>query len=170
MIAKIPPFSAQAHIWRGFVAIFVAALGMLAGCGDVSNNPHPPGSEASNTLFVPFTKRSPKHLDPTSSYSNDETPYTYQVYEPPYAYHYLKRPYELIGRSAQSVVAPKYLDKAGAVLPDDAPGEQIAETVFELKIKPGILFAPHPALPRMPGATTCTTTSGGRHGRQIPDH
>jgi len=126
-------------------AIIIVVMAALAGCSEVSNNPHPIGSEASNTLFVPFTKRSPKHLDPTASYANDETPYTYQVYEPPYAYHYLKRPYELIGRSAQSVVTPRYLDKAGQVLPDDAPGEQIAETVFELKIKPGIMFAPHPA-------------------------
>ena len=145
MNRKLPLFSALAHTWLGFVAICFFTFGLLAGCGEVANNPHPLGSEATNTLFVPFSKRSPKHLDPTSSYSNDETPYTYQVYEPPYAYHYLKRPYELIGRAAQSVVAPRYLDKTGAVLPKDAPGEQIAETVYEIKIKPGIRFAPHPA-------------------------
>lgn len=119
---------------------------LATGCTEVSNNPHPPGSEFTNTLYVPFSKRSPKYLDPTSSYSNDETPYTYQVYEPPYGYHYLKRPYELVGRSAQEVVAPRYLDKAGKALPDDAPGEQIAETQFDIKIKPGIMFAPHPSL------------------------
>ena len=67
----------------------------LSGCNEVSNNPHPLGSEKTNTLFAPFRERSPKYLDPTSSYSNDETPYTYQIYEPLYGYHYLKRPYEL---------------------------------------------------------------------------
>jgi ABC-type transport system substrate-binding protein len=125
------------------MAVLLASL--LSGCGEVLNNPHPPGSEASNTLYVPFTKHSPKTLDPTSSYSNDETPYTYQVYEPPYGYHYLKRPYELIGRSAQAVSQGQYLDRSGQTLPDDAPGDQIAQTVFEIKIKPGIQFAPHPA-------------------------
>ncbi len=133
----------RADLW--FPTLLVAAL-LASGCTEVSNNPHPHGSELTNTLYVPFSKRSPKYLDPTSSYSNDETPYTYQVYEPPYGYHYLKRPYELVGRSAQEVVAPHYLDKAGKTLPDDAPGEQIAETQFDIKIKPGIMFAPHPSL------------------------
>jgi ABC-type transport system substrate-binding protein len=117
----------------------------LSGCGEVSNNPHPLGSEKTNTLFVPFIERSPKYLDPTSSYSTDETPYTYQVYEPLYGYHYLKRPYELIGKTAQEIAKPRYLDKDGRDLPDDTPGEQIAETVLDIKIKPGILYAPHPA-------------------------
>jgi ABC-type transport system substrate-binding protein len=133
----------RAGLW--FPVALLTAL-LATGCTEVSNNPHPPGSELTNTLYVPFSKRSPKYLDPTSSYSNDETPYTYQVYEPPYGYHYLKRPYELVGRAAQEVVAPRYLDKAGQALPDDAPGEQIAETQFDIKIKPGIMFAPHPSL------------------------
>jgi len=94
---------------------------------------------------VPFSGRSPKYLDPASSYSNDATPYTYQVYEPPYGYHYVKRRCELIGRSATEVSAPRYLNKAGKPLPDDAPGDQIAESVYDIHIKPGILFAPHPA-------------------------
>ena len=117
----------------------------LSGCSEVTNNPHPPGSEKTNTMFVPFTQRSPKYLDPTSSYSNDETPYTYQVYEPLYGYHYLKRPYELKGRTAEEIARPHYFDKDGKPLPDDAPGDQIAESVFDIKIKPGIMFAPHPA-------------------------
>ena len=117
----------------------------LSGCSEVSNNPHPLGSEKTNTMFVPFFERSPKYLDPTSSYSTDETPFTYQVYEPLYSYHYLKRPYELIGKTAEDIARPRYLDKDGKPLPNDAPGEQIAETVLDIKIKPGILYAPHPA-------------------------
>ena len=132
----------QFALWLS--ACFVA-LGLSA-CSDVLNNPHPPHSELTNTMFVPFSGRSPKYLDPASSYSNDETPYTYQVYEPPYGYHYLKRPYELNGRAAKAVAAPRYLDKAGKPLPDDAPGDQIAESVYDIQLKPGILFAPHPAL------------------------
>jgi ABC-type transport system substrate-binding protein len=131
--------------WPALAVMVMLLVHLLSGCGEVSNNPHAAGSEASNTLFVPFSGQSPKTLDPTSSFSNNETPYTYQAYEPPYGYHFLKRPYELIPRSAQTVAHAQYLDKSGQALPDDAPGDQIAETVFEIKIKPGIQFAPHPA-------------------------
>lgn len=122
------------------------SISLLCACTDTLNNPHPPHSEQTNTLFVPFSGRSPKYLDPVSSYSNDETPYTYQVYEPPYGYHYLKRPYELEGRAAKAVAPPVYLDKTRKRLPDNAPGELIAESVYDIQLKPGILFAPHPAL------------------------
>jgi ABC-type transport system substrate-binding protein len=123
----------------------LAATVLLTGCSENSNNPHPTGSEKTNTMFVPFLERSPKYLDPTSSYSNDETPFTYQVYEPPYGYHYLKRPYVLVGRTAEEIAHPLYLGKDRKELPDDAPGDQIAETVYDIKIKPGIKYAPHPA-------------------------
>ena len=125
--------------------LLAAACLALSGCSEVTNNPHPPGSEKTNTIFVPLLSRSPKYLDPTSSYSNDETPFTYQIYEPLYGYHYLKRPYELVGRTAEEVAHPIYLDKDGKVLDGDAPGEDVAETQFIVKIKPGILYAPHPA-------------------------
>ncbi len=49
------------------------------------------------------------------------------------------------GRTAQEIARPRYLDKDGKELPDDAPGELIAETVLDIKIKPGIMYAPHPA-------------------------
>jgi hypothetical protein len=120
----------------------------LAGCSRVTNSPHPARRRATNTLFTAFTSRSPKYLDPTSSYSNDETPYTYQVYEPPYSYHYLKRPYELAPRAAERVVLPRYFDASGRELPADAPGESIVESVYEIPIRKGILFAPHPAFAR----------------------
>ena len=55
---------------------------------------------------TPSTRRTPRHLDPTASYSVRTTrPYTYQVYEPPYGYHYLKRPFELVPKAAPEVVA-----------------------------------------------------------------
>ena len=127
------------HIACGIQAAIVLPL-LLTACNEVSNNPHPLGSEKTNTMFVPFTSRSPKYLDPTSSYSNDETPYTYQVYEPPYGYHYLKRPYTLVGRAAQEVASPRYMDHAGRQLPDNAPGEQIAETIFAYIVLASSLF------------------------------
>jgi ABC-type transport system substrate-binding protein len=133
------------RLLRWCIASAVFALSLLAGC---NNNPWPDGAERENTLFNSFDERSPRYLDPTASYSNPETVYTYQIYEPLYAYHYLKRPYELIPKAAQEVTPPYYLDKNGQRLPDTAEPEQIAESVYDIKIKPGIRYAPHPALAR----------------------
>lgn len=135
---------------RPWWARAAAALLMPLALAACNNNPHPDGVAATNTLFSAFTDRSPRHLDPTASYWNNETPYTYQIYEPPYGYHYLKRPYTLVPKSAEAVVAPKYYDKDGNLLPDDAPGEQIAESVHEIRIKKGILYQPHPAFAKGP--------------------
>ncbi len=84
-------------------------------------------------------------MDPVASYWSNDTPYTYQIYEPLYGYHYLKRPFTLIPKTATEIVAPKYFDKNGQPLPDDAPGDQVAESVYDVHIKPGIMFQPHPA-------------------------
>jgi len=126
----------------GHALACVGAAALLAAC---NNSPYSDGLEKTNTLFTAFSERSPRYLDPTASYSNNETPITFQVYEPLYGYHYLKRPYELIPKSAEAVVAPKYLDKAGQPLSDDAPAESIAESVYDIPIKKGVMYAPHPA-------------------------
>jgi ABC-type transport system substrate-binding protein len=124
----------------------LATLLTLAGCSEVVNSPHPLGAERSNTLFTAYSER-PKYLDPVSSYSNNETPWSFGIYEPPLRYHYLKRPYTLQAHSAE-LPTQRYLDKDGKALPDDVAAEQVAYTVYTLKIKPGILFQPHPALAR----------------------
>lgn len=128
--------------WHWLAAATALAL---AACSGVTNSPHPSGAERTNTLFAAFTERSPRYLDPTASYSNDETPFTFHVYEPLFRFHYLKRPYELVPRAAEAVPKPRYLDNNGRELPADAPGEAIAESVYDIRIKKGILFAPHPA-------------------------
>lgn len=124
------------------ITLLVLASCWLAAC---NNSPYPAGAERSNTLFYSFDERSPRHLDPTASYSNPESAYTFQIYEPPYGYHYLKRPYALVPKSAAEVVKPRFLDKDGHELPADAPAEQVAESVYDVPIKRGILFQPHPA-------------------------
>ena len=130
-----------------WLVVFLVLL--LVGCGqEAVNRPYTMDDAQSNTLFTAFTQRSPKYLDPARSYSTDETPFTYSIYEPLYSYHYLKRPYELIPRAAQEVAQPFYLDSNGQPLPDDAPGELVAESIYEVKIKPDILFQPHPAFAR----------------------
>ena len=115
---------------------------LLAGC---NNNPMPSGLAASNTAVSAMIEGSPRHLDPVASYWSNDTPFTYQIYEPPYGYHYLLRPFRLKAKTATEVVKPRYLDKAGNPLPDDAPGEQVAESVYDIRIRPGILYQPHPA-------------------------
>src|SRR6185437_7146038 len=129
-----------ASLARGLVLLAAALI--VGGC---DNNPYPNGAAATNTLFYSFDERSPRYLDPTASYSNNESAYTYQIYEPLYGYAYLERPYKLIPKAASAVVKPYYLDKNGQRLPDDAPAEQIAQSVYDVPIKHGILYAPHPA-------------------------
>ena len=131
--------------WGAAVWLGGALAGLLAGC---DNNPFPSGAAATNTLFSAVIENSPRHLDPTASYWSNDTPYTYQIYEPPYGYHYLKRPFVLVGKSAQEVAKPHYVDKAGQPLPDDAPAEQIAESVYDIRIKRGIRYQSHPAFAR----------------------
>src|SRR5476651_1230328 len=108
----------QALFARG-IAVLAAAFG-LAAC---NNSPYADGAAATNTLFYTFDERSPRYLDPTASYANPESAYTYQIYEPLYGYHYLRRPYVLVPKAAAEVAKPYYLDKAGQHLPDDAAPE-----------------------------------------------
>lgn len=128
-----------ARPWAWLVLSAVAALG---GC---NNSPWPDGMAASNTSTSAVIENSPRHLDPTASYWSNDTPYTYQIYEPLYGYHYLKRPFTLIPKAAAAVVAPRYYDKDGKLLPQDVAGELVAESVYDIPIKPGIMFQPHPA-------------------------
>src|SRR5690625_1360795 len=129
-----------------FFILIIFGILFLAGCGqEAINRPYTLEDAKSNTLFTAFTQRSPKYLDPARSYSTVETPFTYSIYEPLYSYHYLKRPYELIPRAAQAVVEPYFLDEQGRLLPQDAPGELVDESVYQIQLKPDILYQPHPA-------------------------
>ena len=128
---------------RRFCLAVSALVALVA--GGCNNSPYWSGAERENTLFYAFTERSPRSLDPTQSYSNPESAYTFQIYEPPYGYHYLKRPYQLVPKAATEVAHPHYIGKDGKPLPDDAPAEAVAESVYDVRIRPGILYAPHPA-------------------------
>src|SRR6185436_3524556 len=83
-----------------------------------------------NVIYSVFSER-PKHLDPAQSYASDEATFTRQIYEPPLQYHYLKRPYELIPLTATEI--PKAREVEGGKF-----------TVYEIRLKPGIRFQPHP--------------------------
>ena len=123
----------------------VAAVLLAAGCdGQPWNSPYPAGDATADIVYGSFTDR-PKHLDPAQSYSSNEVVFTAQIYEPPLQYHYLKRPYQLVPLAATHVPVPYYLDARGKRLPDDAPAGDIAFSVYDLEIKPGIRYQPHPA-------------------------
>lgn len=117
---------------------------LLAACGAELNDPYPPGERGRNILYSAFTER-PKHLDPARSFTEDGSLFTAQIYEPPLQYHYLKRPYALIPGTAEAVPEPEYYDAAGKRLPADAPPEAIHRSVYEIRIRPGIRYQPHPA-------------------------
>jgi len=128
--------------WARWAALACASL--LAACGDVWNDPYPLGDAGENALYTEFTQR-PKHLDPAQSYSEDEAVFNSQIYEPPFQYHYLKRPYELIPATAAALPKPRYLDQAGHELPASADAKDIALSVYDIHLQPGIRFQPHPA-------------------------
>lgn len=131
------------YLLAGMLAILLPACSQ-----EPVNSPYARGAEAQNVLYTSFAQRSPKTMDPAKSYSTDETPFTYSIYEPLYRYAYLERPYRLEPSTAATLQEPVYLDAQGNVLPDDAPGEQVAVSVYDIRLKPGILFQPHPAFAR----------------------
>ncbi len=135
----------KAYIQRSLWALL---LPLLAGCGGSPwNNPYPASDAGKNILYSSFAER-PKHLDPVQSYSSNEITFTAQIYEPPLQYHYLKRPYTLIPGVADAVPQPRYFDARGRPLPDGAAVTDTAYTVYEVKIKRGIRYQPHPAFAR----------------------
>jgi ABC-type transport system substrate-binding protein len=117
---------------------------LLAACSSEQNDPYPASERGANILYSAFTER-PKHLDPVQSYTEDEITFTAQIYEPPLQYHYLKRPYTLIPATTESVPVPRYTDASGKVLPQDAPAGAIAYSEYEIRLRPGIRYQPHPA-------------------------
>ncbi len=110
--------------------IFLILLLFLAACGEVWNDPYPASERGRNILYSAFVER-PKHLDPVQSYTTDESQFIRQVLEPPLQYHYLKRPYELVPLTAVEVPKPREIE-----------GGKF--TVYEIRIRPGIRFQPHP--------------------------
>ncbi|TAM46233.1 MAG: peptide ABC transporter substrate-binding protein [Gammaproteobacteria bacterium] len=108
------------------------------------NNPYPAADTGKNILYSAFRER-PKHLDPARAYSSNEYEFIAQIYEPPFQYHYLKRPYTLVPLTATAVPEPKFLDRQGKPLPRNAPASAIAYSVYEIRIRPGIRYQPHPA-------------------------
>ena len=121
---------------------------LLAACdGGLWNNPYPASDAGQSILYSAFTER-PKHLDPAQAYSENEYEFISNIYAPPLQYHYLKRPYQLVPQAASAMPVVTYLDAQHKALPDTAPAEKIAYSVYEIHIKPGMRYQPHPAFAR----------------------
>jgi oligopeptide transport system substrate-binding protein len=132
---------------KGLITIAALALPVLGGCSGPWNDPYPVQEEGKNILYSSFSER-PKHLDPVQSYAENEAVFTAQIYMPPLQYHYLKRPYELTTLAATEVPQPAYYDASDRRLPDSAAGDKVAYSVYEIHIRPGIMYQPHPAFAR----------------------
>lgn len=144
-VTSCPPFR-YTLIMRGNNLTLVACLAALAftGCGEVWNDPYPASDRGKNISYSAFTER-PKHLDPVQSYSENEATFLFQIYEPPLQYDYLKRPYRLIPMTTEAMPSVAYLDRDGNQLPADVDSAKIGFSIYEIKIKPGIRYQPHPA-------------------------
>lgn len=107
------------------------------------NNPHQK-KHLPNTRYTAFTG-APKTLDPAHAYSSDEIQFIAQIYEPPLQYHLLKRPYTLVPLTATKMPVVTYYDKQGRKLPKNVNPKKVAYTTYDIYIKPGIYYQPHPA-------------------------
>jgi oligopeptide transport system substrate-binding protein len=131
-------------LWKSGLSIVLTSVWLSACDNQPWNRPYPAASARDNVFYSLFQER-PKHLDPAQSYSSNEVTFTGQIYEPPLQYHYLKRPYELIPLAATEVPEAKYYSAGGTLLPDNASAADIAYSVYDIHIKPGISYQPHPA-------------------------
>ncbi|MCX7195358.1 MAG: ABC transporter substrate-binding protein, partial [Proteobacteria bacterium] len=121
---------------------------MIAACdGGLWNNPYPVSDKGKSIYYSAFTER-PKHLDPASAYSENEYIFLAQIYQPPLQYHFLKRPYTLVPQAASEMPTVSYLDKNSQPLPADAPAEKVAFSIYEIHLRSGLNYQPHPAFAR----------------------
>jgi hypothetical protein len=122
----------------------VIILLLLTSCDQTAlNSPYSREESEQNVIYSSFSER-PKHLDPVRSYVSNEYAIIGQIYEPLLQYHFLKRPYQLIPLIAEEVPTPKYFNVTGATLPTDAPEKDIAISEYQIRIKQGVKYQPHP--------------------------
>lgn len=129
----------------GWVFLLLMAW-IVVGCNENGwNNPYPVEDSTQNILYSSFSER-PKHLDPVRAYGANEYEFIAQIYEPLLQYHFLHRPYQLVGLAAEAVPLVRYYGADGSLLAEDAPVSAIAMSEYEISIKQGMRYQPHPAL------------------------
>jgi ABC-type transport system substrate-binding protein len=122
--------------------LFCALL--LMGCDDLWNNPYPEDKPLESIYYTDFSER-PKYLDPAKSYASAESRFIGQIYESPLQYNYLLRPYTLEPSLAAQMPTITYYNSKDELLPNTANINDIAYSIYEITIKPGVLYQPHPA-------------------------
>jgi ABC-type oligopeptide transport system substrate-binding subunit len=126
---------------------FLPLAALLAGCTWPPNNPYPGEAATANVLYASFEER-PRHLDPARAYSSGEYEFIAQIYEPPLQYAWLQRPLTLEPLSLSELPQVTYLDANGHPLPTDTAPATIAYSEYDLRLKTGIRYQPHPAFVR----------------------
>lgn len=127
----------------GFMSLILLLL--LTSCDQmVLNSPYSSAESEQNVIYSSFSER-PKHLDPVRSYSANEYAFIGQIYEPLLQYHFLQRPYKLIPLIAEQMPVPRYLNAAGIELSANAPERDIAISEYQITLKRGVKYQPHPA-------------------------
>jgi len=128
--------------------LLIVIVGFLSACDStVVNSPYSEQDSDLSVLYSSFSLR-PKHLDPARSYSSNEANFTGQIYEPPYQYHYLKRPYTLEPLTATQLPTVRYFDQNDNEIEAGFEQQDIAYSIYEINIKAGIYYQPHPAFVR----------------------
>ena len=107
------------------------------------NYPHQAqhGMETSHSSFA----EAPKTLDPARAYSSNEIQIIAQIMEPVVQYDYYKRPYTLTSLTTTSLPSVRFLDAQFKPLHQQTDSKHIAYSVYTIRLKPGIMYAPHPA-------------------------
>ncbi|MEE9613392.1 MAG: ABC transporter substrate-binding protein [Thermodesulfobacteriota bacterium] len=129
---------------RPYSPYIVAVVLVIVVSACTPNNPYR-ASEKGEEIFYTTFDEPPKHLDPARSYFSSEYDFLAQIYEPLVQYHYLRRPYELVPLSGEAVPVPAYFDKSGNRLPQEVSPEKVHRATYEIKVKKGVMYQPHPA-------------------------
>ena len=109
-----------------FITLFVI---ITVGCSSPWNDPHLKEGAEEKTFHSSFSER-PKHLDPVSSYSENEARFNAQIYEPVVQYHYTKKPYQLVPLTGTELPLASYFDENGKKLVKSADLSEVAFTVY----------------------------------------
>jgi ABC-type oligopeptide transport system substrate-binding subunit len=125
------------------ILLLLCAL-LLSGCGDLWNDPYPEQQGSQKIFYTNFSER-PKFLDPAKSYASAESRFIGHIYESPLQYNYLLRPYTLEPSLAAKMPVITYYNSKDERLPDTANAHQIAYSIYEITIKPGVFYHAHPA-------------------------
>lgn len=131
----------------GLIALISGLIGLvcLAIFWDVGQLNHPHRLQSNEMVRYSSFSEPPKTLDPARSYASNEWLFTAQIYEPVLQYHYLQRPYRLEPLTASVMPKVLYYNRRHQRLPASAPGAQVAYSVYDVRIRSGVFYQPHPA-------------------------